>query len=276
VVHRDLKPDNVLVGDGSAKLCDFGLAAVLPASGAGLQGIYGTAPFMAPEMLNNMPYKTEVDLWSLGAIAYVFFYGRFPYLPEQKSSNAMKKVVRDGRPNPDYKPVHRQRGERSPSVSKEAESFVRALLNRSAEQRITALAASDHNFVLEGPVHNASLPSLKVLLHLASKGGAFENRVFSAVECNLDLHLDKLHRAHNNGHALPKEDPAQPKERFTSLRPRKASTSDTSAAWEDCEGSRTPSCVSGSSSFADSTATPVWRTSNMSIGGGHIRNSHTV
>ncbi|CAE8739895.1 unnamed protein product, partial [Polarella glacialis] len=76
VVHRDLKPENFLLGgqDGcTAKLCDFGLAALKP-KGRLLRGRYGTLPYMS--------HRSVLEEWpsrSLGATLYVLIYGKVPY-----------------------------------------------------------------------------------------------------------------------------------------------------------------------------------------------------
>jgi len=85
VVHRDIKPSNLLLAHGDSlvqspvvKVCDFHLAAKLPADGR-LTQICGTAPYMAPEMLFEGSYHTEVDLWACGVTAYLMLLGEFPY-----------------------------------------------------------------------------------------------------------------------------------------------------------------------------------------------------
>ncbi|KAG2455099.1 hypothetical protein HYH02_000919 [Chlamydomonas schloesseri] len=73
VIHRDLKPDNVLVTEKlDIKLCDFGLSQVLAGTAsevASTQGA-GHAFWMAPELLRGQPYDYKVDVWSWGVVLY--------------------------------------------------------------------------------------------------------------------------------------------------------------------------------------------------------------
>jgi serine/threonine-protein kinase len=91
VVHRDLKPDNIFLvaedGGVSVRVLDFGIAKVLPTSGAadvahGLTGtgvILGTPYYMAPEQLfGERDIDARADVWSLGVILYECLAGRRP------------------------------------------------------------------------------------------------------------------------------------------------------------------------------------------------------
>ena len=81
IVHRDVKPANVLVSDdGRASLTDFGIAttteeATLTAQGA----VLGSPSYMAPELARGGPPSPAVDLWSLGATLYTAVEGRTPF-----------------------------------------------------------------------------------------------------------------------------------------------------------------------------------------------------
>jgi serine/threonine protein kinase len=81
IVHRDVKPANVLVDpDGHACLTDFGIATTTGDSSLTTQGaLIGSPSYMAPERANGDEPRPPVDLWSLGATLYAAVEGRPPF-----------------------------------------------------------------------------------------------------------------------------------------------------------------------------------------------------
>ena len=81
VVHRDLKPQNVMIDkDGNAKIMDFGIARSLHTRGVtGTGVIIGTPEYMAPEQAEGHDIDRRVDIYALGAILFEMVTGRVPF-----------------------------------------------------------------------------------------------------------------------------------------------------------------------------------------------------
>ncbi|MEO8396349.1 MAG: serine/threonine-protein kinase, partial [Chloroflexota bacterium] len=84
VIHRDLKPDNVVVTDQHVKVLDFGLSIVRPRHTSVIEedSIAGTVAYMAPEVLKGLSATELSDLYALGVIAYQVLTGVYPYSSE--------------------------------------------------------------------------------------------------------------------------------------------------------------------------------------------------
>ena len=84
VIHRDIKPENILLFENDvAKLCDFGWSIKctdrLPGG-----SFRGTTEYMAPELINDMDYGKEIDMWMLGILLYELMHGFSPFRPKKQ------------------------------------------------------------------------------------------------------------------------------------------------------------------------------------------------
>lgn len=96
VVHRDVKPDNILLeADGSrALVTDFGIAQVQEATGVTGKGeVLGTAEFMSPEQASGEPVDERSDIYSLGVVGYYTLSGRLPFEGETVSAVLAKHIT---------------------------------------------------------------------------------------------------------------------------------------------------------------------------------------
>ena len=76
-VHRDIKPDNLMISDnGYLKLIDFGVAKKIKSF---TSSIVGTPHYLAPEIILGEDYSYSVDYWSIGITIYEIFYGHYPF-----------------------------------------------------------------------------------------------------------------------------------------------------------------------------------------------------
>ncbi|UGS33685.1 protein kinase domain-containing protein [Capillimicrobium parvum] len=97
IVHRDVKPQNVLIdSEGSAKVTDFGIARTLTEEGLTADGrVLGTTDYVSPEQALGHPVTGQSDIYSLGIVLYEMLTGEVPFRGENQVAVAMKHVRED-------------------------------------------------------------------------------------------------------------------------------------------------------------------------------------
>jgi serine/threonine-protein kinase len=137
VLHRDVKPDNILVdGHGHARVTDFGLSRITAADASVARltrsdVILGTPAYMSPEQALGDPVDGRTDVWALGATLYEACTGRSPFERGDPLSVLMR-VVRDDVPRPRLV---------APGVPPALEAVILACLEKDVDRRYPSAAA---------------------------------------------------------------------------------------------------------------------------------------
>lgn len=124
IIHRDIKPGNLLVNQaGQVKITDFGIARALQAAPVTRTGtVLGTAQYVSPEQASGSPLTPATDIYSLGVVAYECLAGRPPFIAETQVAIALLHLNEPPPPLPD-------------SVPAAVRELVMAMLSKDPERR---------------------------------------------------------------------------------------------------------------------------------------------
>ena len=143
VVHRDIKPRNILVtAEGDIRLLDFGIAKLLdpdaesPAETTSVQMM--TPEYASPEQLFGQPVTTASDTYSLGVLLYLLLTGQKPFVFKTRSPQEIAAVIRDSEPR---KPSSVVAGRLVKELAGDLDNILLKALRREPEHRYLSAEA---------------------------------------------------------------------------------------------------------------------------------------
>jgi serine/threonine protein kinase len=159
VVHRDIKPDNIMVNQaGKVKVMDFGIAKEIHGdSPLTMEGTsIGTLRYMSPEQCRGTTIDHRSDLFSLGVVLFEMLTGRLPYSENLAVLDLMNKIVQGPFPSPRYV---------NPDVTEPVENLVLRMTATNPDERYES--ASE----LSDDIHHCKRTKAYDSSHDAAKGG---------------------------------------------------------------------------------------------------------
>jgi serine/threonine protein kinase len=158
VVHRDLKPDNILFDDsGDPFISDFGIAKLTESNGSSLtgSGIIGTPAYMSPEQVQGNDVDGRSDVYGLGVIVYQMLSGQQPYHADTPMGVAIKHVTE---PVPDIRNA-------IPSLSAEVDTVIKNSMAKDRNDRYPTPTDLARNLHVTAFGHDVTLPPANGLTH---------------------------------------------------------------------------------------------------------------
>jgi eukaryotic-like serine/threonine-protein kinase len=168
IVHRDVKPENLMVTrDGVVKVADFGLArAFADAQITEAGNVIGTVQYLAPEQLQGEPADPRTDLYALGVVAFELLTGRLPFTGETPMAIAYQHI---------HEPMPRPSSS-NPAVPTTLDGWVASVTEKQRELRPESAAEARRDLETEA----RSLPAAPPLASLVPEVAVIPDRDVAA------------------------------------------------------------------------------------------------
>lgn len=204
IVHRDIKLDNILIDlNNNIKICDFGVSKQIKNREI-INDQCGTPAYIAPEILRNNGYEGfPVDIWSAGVVLYTMLTGTVPF--KAHNMKDLHKMILKGNYmsisefNNKIDPNNNNCNLNNQSISSDAESLIKSILELDPKKRITSEGILNHPWIktldykqniklsLFTEIEKLLLSKSKLDLRVLDKNNLHENFTLK----NLDTKMEK-------------------------------------------------------------------------------------
>ncbi|KRX07982.1 Protein kinase-like domain [Pseudocohnilembus persalinus] len=165
ILHRDIKPGNIIFHNGQAKLADFGFCKSMHSRSDMTGTMVGSPIYMAPEVLLGKPYGYKADIWSLGCVLYECLYKECPF--EENSMNELLEAIK----HKEVKFPHRH------NVGSRIVEILKPILEKDPQKRITW----DDLFKKDLTMQEQQISPSKMGNQLYGKAGQGNKNVFNYI-----------------------------------------------------------------------------------------------
>src|ERR671918_1420218 len=207
IIHRDIKPHNILIGpENRLKVTDFGIARHGPSQMTEAGSIMGTAQYLSPEQARGAPVTASSDLYSVGIVLYEMLTGRVPFTGDSAIEIAMKHL------NDWPKPPSKLR----PEIPEDIDRIVLRALAKAPEERYQSAEEFIEDLVrVEAglPISTQTSDAATALLTVAPVGGSTEVLANDATRVSAPRSTAPARRPPTYPPAYPRYEEPPPKRR---------------------------------------------------------------
>lgn len=187
IAHRDIKLENIMVSNSHPKtvtIVDFGFASRQHDDSMMTQTCF-TLDYVAPEILENVPYTKKCDVWSLGVILYILLCGEAPFRPDNEDCSTAQHI--------DQIAAKISKGTFTESytwskVSNSARDLIKGMLVVDPKDRFKIDDVINHEWLSTYPIYHKSLSATTCSSHHTS----------SSTKALINSKIDELSDAYNN------------------------------------------------------------------------------